>query len=289
MPGIIAKNLDQPDSREQIDLGMVELVSVGSVQVGREILEPGWRWSIQVQPIVGTERCEFHHVGYQISGRVMFEDRDGVQVEIGPGDVYDVSPGHDAWVVGEEPSVSVDFQGVAGWGLPPAVGQRMLGTVLFTDIVGSTAALQRMGDRRWGTLLRQHDEDVRRLVAEHRGKVVKSTGDGHLAVFDQPAAAVRSARAIRDSAGRLGISLRCGLHTGETEREDDDLRGVAVHLAARVMEQAEPDTVLVSATTFDLISGTDLAFTDLGEFELKGISGLRRLYRLGDVTGGDAG
>lgn len=280
MSEVIKKNFDSPDARDEVPLGLVELVTIGSINVGRETLHPGWRWSTHVRPIVGTERCEFHHIGIQLSGRWIVETRDGMQTEIAPGDVYDIPPGHDSWVIGDEPAVNVDFQGVAGWALPPAPGQRQLATVLFTDIADSTSVAERMGDRRWAMLLAQHTEDVRVLLITHHGREVKNTGDGFLATFDRPAAAVQAAAAITQSAHRLGLGVRAGVHTGEVELAGDDLRGVAVHLAARVMERAHPGEVLVSATTRELVSGTDLGFAERGTFELKGITGARTLYSL---------
>ena len=280
MAGVIRKNFDEPDSRDEIPLGLVELIQVGSVQVGRETLHPGWRWSTHVKPIVGTDLCEFHHVGIELSGQWICEARDGTQTLIRPGDVYDIAPGHDSWVIGDEPAVNVDFQGVAGWALPPAAGQRTLLTVLFTDIVESTAAAERMGDRRWGMLMEQHREDVQRLVGDQRGHVVKSTGDGYLATFERPAAAVACATAIHQSAHRLGLQVRAGIHTGEVELTDDDVRGMAVHLASRIADVAAAEEIVVSATTRDLVTGTDLVFEDKGTFELKGISGARTLYGL---------
>ena len=175
-----------------------------------------------------------------------------------------MAPGHDAWVIGEEPSVSIDFQGIAGWARADDDGERVLTTVLFTDIVASTAEAERIGDRSWARLLEQHVEDVRHQLAASRGREVKSTGDGFLATFDRPAAAVRCAAAIIESAGRLGLAIRAGVHTGEVQLAGDDLRGVAVHLAARIMDAAGPGEVLVSSTTHDLVSGTGLAFTDEG-------------------------
>lgn len=285
MPGATRKNFSEPDSRDEITLGLVEIVRLGPLTVGRETLYPGWRWSTHTKPIVGTERCEFHHVGIGISGRWICEDRDGLQTEILPGDVYDIAPGHDSWVVGDEPAVSIDFQGVAGWALPAAPGQRVLTTILFTDIVGSTAAAERMGDRRWATLLMQHEEDVTHLLTANDGTAVKSTGDGFLATFGRPAAAVECAVAIAGSAHRLGFAVRAGVHTGEVELAGDDLRGLAVHLAARVMEAADAGEVLVSSTTRDLVAGTDLSFVEKGPFQLKGISGSRVLFAVAPAPG----
>lgn len=280
MTGTIRKSFDDPDQRDEVPLGLVESVTIGSITMGRETLQPGWRWSTHVKPIAGTERCEFHHVGIQISGRQGFEDRDRVQTVVGPGDAYDIAPGHDSWVASNEPSVSIDFVGVAGWGLPAAPGQRVLKTILFTDIADSTKAAEGMGDRRWRVLMTQHGEDVRMTLATRRGREVKMTGDGFLAVFDGPADAVEAARAITRSAERLGFGVRAGVHTGEVEQIGDDLLGVAVHLAARVMDAAGPGEVLVSATTRELLAGTDLTFATRGDYELKGISGTRALYAL---------
>jgi class 3 adenylate cyclase len=273
--GTLHKSFDDPDQRDEVPLGLVETVSIGSITMGRETLQPGWRWSTHVKPIVGTERCEFHHVGIQVSGRQGFEDRDGGQIVVGPGEAYDVAPGHDSWVASDEPSVSIDFVGVVGWGLPAAPGQRVLKTILFTDIANSTEAAQRMGDRRWGALMT--------LAARH-GHEVKMTGDGFLAVFDRPADAVEAARAITQSAERLGFGVRAGVHTGEVEQIGEDLLGVAVHLAARVMAAAGPGEVMVSGTTRELLAGTNLDFVARGDFELKGISGTRTLYAL-DIGG----
>jgi class 3 adenylate cyclase len=169
--------------------------------------------------------------------------------------------------------------------LPPAPGERVLTTVLFTDIVDSTAAAERMGDRRWTRLLEQHVEAVRHLLAAYLGHEVKSTGDGFLATFDRPGAAVRCAAAIASAAKRLGLSIRAGVHTGEVELAGDDLRGVAVHLAARVMEVAGPNEVLVSSTTRDLVAGADLGFVEKGSYELKGITGARTLFTLSAGSG----
>lgn len=274
------RNFDQPDAREELPLELIEEVTIGSFSVGRETLQPGWRWSTHMKPIVGTELCEFRHVGLQISGRWAAVSRDGSTTEIGPGDVYDIGAGHDSWVVGDEPAVGFGFQSVAGQDLPPASGRVVLTTVLFTDIADSTRALERMGGRRWGRLLEQHHEDVRQLLGVHGGREVKSTGDGFLITFERPEAALLCAAAIVGAARRLGLALRAGVHTGEVELAADDVLGVDVHLAARVMATADPGEVLVSSTTRDLVAGTDLLFSEKGSFELKGISGARILFSL---------
>ncbi|HEX5824674.1 MAG TPA: cupin domain-containing protein, partial [Candidatus Limnocylindrales bacterium] len=142
MAGLDLKRFDEPDETVTFELGHTDLVTIGPLTVGREVEEPGWRWSTHVRPIAGTERCEYHHIGLQISGRLMVETRDGDVGVIGPGDLYDTAPGHDSWVVGDEPSIRIVFQGIADWAKSPDPGERMLTTVLFTDIVGSTAAAE---------------------------------------------------------------------------------------------------------------------------------------------------
>jgi class 3 adenylate cyclase len=148
---------------------------------------------------------------------------------------------------------------------------RVLATVLFTDIVDSTRRAAEMGDAGWRALLQRHDELSRREIARHRGRAVKSTGDGVLATFDGPARAIRAAEGIRDRTGDLGIEVRAGLHTGECEVIGDDVGGLAVHIGARVMSQAQGGEVLVSSTVKDLVAGSGIAFADRGEHELKGI------------------
>ena len=280
MSGLEVKRFAEPDETVTFELGHTDVVTIGPLAVGREVEEPGWRWSTHVRAIAGTERCEFHHVGIQMGGRIMIETRDGETGEIGPGDIFDIAPGHDAWVIGDEPSVAIEFQGIAGWAKAADDRERVLTTILFTDIVDSTLTAEQMGDRRWARLMEQHSEDVRRQLSAQRGHEVKSTGDGFLATFDRPAAAVRCAAGIAQASRRLGMAIRAGVHTGEVELAGNDLRGLAVHLAARVMDAAEPGEVLVTSTTRDLVAGTDLSFVERGTFDLKGISGARTLYAL---------
>jgi class 3 adenylate cyclase len=288
VPGLDLKRFSEPDERVTFELGHTDLVTIGSLTVGREVEEPGWRWSTHVRPIAGTERCEYHHIGLQVSGRLMVETRDGDVGEIGPGDLYNTAPGHDSWVIGDEPSVRIVFQGIADWAKAQDPGERVLTTVLFTDIVGSTAAAEDQGDRAWKRLLEAHHEDVRGLLEAHRGREVKMTGDGFLATFDSPARAIACALRIGPAAHLLGIEVRAGLHTGEVELAGGDLRGVAVHLAARIMEGAGPGEVLVSATTRELASGGEVEFIDRGSREFKGISGPRQVYEV-RVRAGSSG
>lgn len=156
--------------------------------------------------------------------------------------------------------------------------ERVLTTLLFTDIVNSTAHAVTMGDKAWRSLLDRHDALVKDFAARHRGRVVKSTGDGSLVIFDGPARAIRCAGAIRDAMRTLGVVVRSGLHTGEVELRGDDIGGVAVHVAARVEALAGPDEVLVSQTVKDLTIGSTIEYEERGEHELKGMPGRWRVY-----------
>jgi class 3 adenylate cyclase len=155
---------------------------------------------------------------------------------------------------------------------------RMLATVLFTDICDSTSRAAELGDRGWRSLLERHDALFRHALERHRGREVKRTGDGFLATFDGPARAIRCAASVAEAMNSLGIQVRAGLHTGELEVMDGDLGGLAVHIAARVMNRASPSEVLVSGTVKDLVVGSGIEFDDRGAHELRGVPGEWRLY-----------
>lgn len=150
---------------------------------------------------------------------------------------------------------------------------RVLATVLFTDIVDSTASAAARGDSAWRSVLDDHDHVVRREVVAAGGRMIKSTGDGALATFDRPGRAITAATAIREAVASLGLHVRAGIHTGEIELRGDDVGGLGVHLAARVCSAAAPDEVLVSRTVGDLVAGSALQLLDRGEHELKGVPG----------------
>jgi class 3 adenylate cyclase len=157
-------------------------------------------------------------------------------------------------------------------------GERALATVLFTDIVGSTDHARQVGDRRWAELLDTHDRLARELVGQLQGRLVKSTGDGILALFDRPGRAIRCATALRDRLRGNGVEIRAGVHTGEVQLRGDDVGGIAVHIAARVMATARPGEVLVSSTVHDLVAGSDYVLEDRGAHALRGMSGEYRLF-----------
>jgi class 3 adenylate cyclase len=155
---------------------------------------------------------------------------------------------------------------------------RVLATVLFTDIVGSTEHASRLGDGRWRALLSEHNEVVRTLLARWRGNEIRTIGDGFLATFDGPARAVKCAAEIADAVQSLGLKIRAGLHTGECELLDNDVAGIAVHIGARVMDRAQPGEVMASSTVKDLVAGSGLRFRERGTAELKGVPEEWRLY-----------
>jgi class 3 adenylate cyclase len=151
---------------------------------------------------------------------------------------------------------------------------------MFTDIVESTKRAAELGDRKWRSLLEQHDDTVRRQLARFRGREVKSLGDGFLATFDGPARAVRCASAISETMQSLGIAVRSGLHTGEIELKPNDISGIAVHIASRVSSLAEAHETIVSSTVRDLVAGSGLRFQDRGLHELRGLPEKLHLYSL---------
>ena len=163
--------------------------------------------------------------------------------------------------------------------------ERVLLTVAMLDIVDSTAALVSMGDDRWRSILEQLDQSVARRISTHGGEQVKQTGDGYLLAFTGPTRAIECALAIGRDAARLGLALRTGLHTGECERRGDDLSGLAVHLAARIMAEAAPQTLAASQTVKDLVVGSGIEFDALGTRKMKGIPGEWNLFTIDELTG----
>ncbi|TFV61479.1 adenylate/guanylate cyclase domain-containing protein [Mycobacterium sp. PS03-16] len=175
------------------------------------------------------------------------------------------------WFAGDAGRVLDEIESFVTGGRAAAPSNRVLSTVLFTDIVGSTELAAALGDEAWTALLAGHDRMVDREVNAARGQLVKFTGDGALGAFDGPARAIQCARAIREGAAELGLTVRAGLHTGEVEVADGDVHGIAVHIAARIMALAAPGEVLVSGVVPPLVLGSRIAFTDRGRHDLKGV------------------
>jgi class 3 adenylate cyclase len=282
MPRLQAKSFAAPDDVRTMPKVRFETVGLDDATVGHCTFEPGWRWSTGMGPLVGSASCSIRHLGYSMSGTMHVVMDDGQTLDIGPDTVFDIPPGHDKWVVGDEPWVTIEW-GASGRAFRAALqetGARSLATVLFTDIVDSTVRLQAVGDAAWRDLLAAHNARLREQLNVHRGREVKTTGDGLLAVFDSPTHAVRCALDMTVSVRAIGLEIRVGIHTGEIELVGDDVRGIAVHTAARIVALAGPGEVLVSSTTGALLEGSGIELEDAGIHELKGLSGPRQVFRL---------
>jgi len=227
-----------------------------------------------VLPSISVPTLVLHHAGSAIpasNGRLMAELIPGARYVELPGRDHLPGAGDPEAVAGE---IEEFLTGARAGGRP----DRVLATVLFTDIVNSTKRAAELGDSAWRQLLERHDALVRSQLERFQGREVKQTGDGFLASFDGPARAIRCARSLTEEIGELGIELRAGLHTGECELIGADLAGVAVHVAARVGALAGSGEVLVSGTVKDLVMGSGIELADRGTHELKGVPGEWRLF-----------
>jgi class 3 adenylate cyclase len=273
------KNFGKPDEVLEFPLLQVRVVDLGDITVGHFVNQPGWSWYDSVRPTVGGDWCQARHLGMILSGRLGVELQDGTQLEFGPEDVFDIPPGHNGWTIGDEPCVQIEWAGIRAFaGFPTGIHSRVLVTLLFTDIVDSTATAARLGDTRWRVLLSRHFEAARGQLERFRGREVDTTGDGLLATFAAPAPALHCAVAIARAAEAEGLEVRASVHVGEVEIVGRGVRGVAVHEAARIMGQAGAGEVLVSETT-RMFAGPGLDFEDRGVHELKGLEGEWRLSR----------
>lgn len=271
MTGIQRKSLDAPDEIRRFPKGIGHLVTAGSLTIARGVMEPGWRWSVDLKPIMGTPSCPVHHVQLLLSGRFAAQMDGGEAIEFEPGDVIDIPPGHDAWVVGDEPAVIIDVFGNAAEMAVPSGQERMVTTLLMSDIVDSTAQLSRIGDQAWKQRLAEHNRVIRGEMDRYRGREITTTGDGFLATFGSAVGALRCAAAIRDATRRIGLEVRIGVHTGEIEVLPNDIGGVAVHATARIMALGGPSEVIVSSVTRGLVEGSGLPFEERGRHAVKGL------------------
>ena len=280
MGAIRRKSFDDPDGIRDLPLLTVSLANIGSHTIGRGVVQPGWHWSEHLAPVMGTESCPVHHVQVLLSGRFAVRMDDGEEVMFQPGDVMDIPPGHDAWVVGDEPAELIDFAGNIDLLGLPREHERMVTTLLMTDIVDSTLAASRLGDAAWKQLLSDHNRLVRAQLLRFGGSEINTTGDGFLATFRSAVAGLRCAAAIVDTLRESGIEVRIGVHTGEVVPMGNDIGGVAVHAAARIMALAGPSEVVASAMTVGLADGSGLAFEGKGSREIKGLDRPIEVYRL---------
>jgi len=274
---VLRKNVEEPDEVVEFPNVRTNIVHLGDLTVGRFVNEPGWRWSNDVRPTVGGDWCQIRHVGFIVSGRLGVDFADGSSVVFGPGDVFEIPPGHDGYTVGDEPVVQIEWSGLRTWAGVGSGRNRVLATLLFTDVVGSTEVLSRVGDAAWRDLLSQTFEALRMELERFGGREVKTTGDGMLATFDGSARALQCAAAIRRIARQHDLRLRSGVHVGEVELVGNDVRGTAVHEAARIMAAAGPDEIFVSELTRMLSAAAGCAFEDRGTHTLKGLDGEWRL------------
>ncbi len=280
MGAIRKKSLGQPDVKHDLPQSTISIVRIGSHTVGYGVVQPGFRWSTHMKPRAGTESCQVHHVQIFLSGRFVSRMDDGEEVEFGPMEVGDIPPGHDAWVVGDEPVHVFDFAGNAD-----AVGmsrehERIVTTLLMTDIVDSTSTASRLGDAAWKQMLNEHNALVRVELRRFGGAEVNTTGDGFLATFRSAVAALRCAGAVIEALRETGLEIRAGVHTGEVEIMGADIGGVAVHAAARIMALAGPSEVFVSSVTAGLADGSGLGFEERGKREVKGLDRPIEVFRL---------
>ena len=271
------KNFSDPDEVLTVGHVSADTVQVGDLTVGRLVLQPGWRWSEDVRPTAGTDSCQFHHLGVGISGSAHFVMDDGTEFDIRAGDVFDIPPGHDNWVTSDEPAVSIIWGGWRGWGKRP-VGDRVLMSLVMTDIEESTKRLSAVGDAAWDRLLQRHEAVTREVVDGYRGRVVDGTGDGFLLAFDGAARAVRAAVDLRQAVAGSGLQVRVGVHTGEVEVIPGGMRGVTVHETARIMSLGKGGDVLLSDITKDLSLAALVEYDDRGTYDLKGIPRPRHVF-----------
>jgi class 3 adenylate cyclase len=215
-----------------------------------------------------------------LSGRFGIVMRDGTTLEFGPEDVFEIPPGHDGYTLGSEPCVQIEWSGLRAFAGFRFAGthNRALVTLLFTDLVESTVTADRLGDVAWRDLLSTHYEATRVELERHHGHEVNTTGDGLLATFDGPAAAIRCASAIKRAAARENLQIRASVHVGEVELVGTDVRGIAVHEAARILNEAGTNEILISATTRALAGSSGFAFQNRGTHALKGLQGEWELF-----------
>jgi class 3 adenylate cyclase len=281
MPRLQRKSFADATDTRVVGRGRFDVVNLDETAVGRIEFEPGWRWSIDAKPKVGGSSCQVRHLGAAVSGVQHILADDGTEMEIHGGEAYEIPPGHDGWVVGDEPFVAIEFASARVFVATDAGADvRTLGTILITDIVNSTATLERVGDTKWHAMLLEHNERLRAQIDRFDGREIRTTGDGLQVLFTGAARAVRCAAAMMDAVADLEIRIRAGLHTGEVELTAGNLYGIAVHTAARVSALAGPGEVLVSSVTRDLLDGSGLVFEQRGVHELKGLSGARPVFAL---------
>ncbi len=272
MSQVEIRDLGEPEAVVRHPLGATYQVRLAGTVVSHHVLQPGWSWEEHARPEVGTASCELYHRGIVLSGRMGVRTDEGEEVLIGPNQVFDLPPGHVTWVEGDDTLVMVDWAGGAGFDVQGGESVRVMATVLFTDIVGSTAQAREAGDAAWKRTVAMHDDVVRTLLVRYGGREIETAGDSFLIVFDGAERAIRCGLALVEALAAIRAPIRVGIHSGEVEPIAEHVRGVAVHTAARILGEAHAGEVLVSGTTRDLAEGaTGLTFEPRGRHRLEGL------------------
>jgi class 3 adenylate cyclase len=280
------RDLGEPEAVVTYPLGATYQVRLAGTVVSHHVLQPGWSWEAHAQPQVGTASCELYHRGVVLSGRMGVRTDDGEEAVIGPNQVFDLPPGHLTWVEGDEELVMVDWAGGAGFDVQPGESARVMATILFTDMVGSTEQARKAGDAAWKRTVAMHDDVVRSVLVRFGGREVETAGDSFLIVFDGAERAIRCGLALVEALAAIRVPIRVGIHSGEVALAAEQVRGVAVHTAARILGEARPGEVLVSGTTRDLAEGAaGLAFEPRGRHSLKGLEREHDLFAAAAATG----
>ena len=270
MSRVEIRDLGEPEAVVTYPLGVTYQVRLAGTVVSHHVLQPGWSWEAHAQPQAGTASCGLYHRGVVLSGRMGVRTDEGEEVVIAPNQVFDLPPGHLTWVEGDEELVMLDWAGGAGFDVQPGESARVMATILFTDMVGSTAQARKAGDAAWKRTVAMHDDVVRTVLVRFGGREVETAGDSFLIVFDGAERAIRCGLGLVEALAAIQVRIRVGIHSGEVELTAEHARGVAVHVAARILDEARSGEVLVSGTTRDLAEGAaGLAFEPRGRYRLR--------------------
>ena len=279
MSRIEVRDLGDPEAVIDQTLGVSHQVRLAGTVVTKHVLQPGWSWEEHARPEAGTSSCELYHRGVVLSGRMGVRTDDGEVPIITPDQVFDLPAGHVTWTDGDEELVMVDWAGGAGFDVQPGERLRVIATIMFTDIVNSTVLAREAGDTAWKRTIAMHDDVVRSVLVGSGGREIETAGDSFLVLFDGAERAIRCGLALVSALAAIRIPIRVGVHSGDVLTSGDDVRGLAVHAAARVMAEAGAGEVLVSGTTRDLADGaTGLHFESRGRHRLKGLDREHELF-----------
>ena len=279
------RDLGEPEAVVTYPLGATYQVRMAGTVISRHVLQPGWSWEEHAKSLVGTASCELYHRGVVVRGRMGVRTDEGEVVVIEPNQVFDLMPGHVTWVEGDEELEMIDWAGGGGFDTRPGEERRAMVTILFTDIVGSTVLARDAGDVAWKRTLAMHDDVVRGVLTSFGGNEINTIGDSFLITFDGAELAIRCGLALVEALAAIRIQIRVGIHSGEVVLSGDDIRGIAVHTAARIVAKAGADEVLVSGNTRDLVEGaTGLTFDSRGRHRLKGLEREHELFAAVSTT-----